>query len=125
MNLKLKHYIPLGLIALVLVIGLALSACSPKHQPNAADKAQAKSDLKAFSKCLPASAVGQLELVKSLGSKAGRTALVAKCGIPPNKRQATEAEILSAAEHGHLTTRAGRHTFTTITLPGILERNQA
>lgn len=117
----------LMLLALIVVVALAAVGCSPAHSAhiNATDKAQAKSDAKALSKCLPASAIGQLELVKSLETKSGRIALEAKCGIPPAKRQATEAEILNAAEHGHLTRPGGVKTFMEVTLPAIIERNQA
>lgn len=118
------------LLALVPVAALAvgLTACSPSHAHHAtpAESAQAKSDAKAIAaKCLPSSSLAQLQLIKSLEKPAGRSALETKCGIPPARKQVFESQVLSAAEKGKLTTSAGRQTFFAVTLPKLVEENQA
>jgi hypothetical protein len=111
-------------------IGIAIGAvaCGPSHttayKVNASQSAQAKSDAKSLAECLPQNSLAQLKLIKSLDTKTGRDALVAMCGIAPQKKQAFEASVLSAAESGHLTTGAGRNTFFTVTLPQLVKENQ-
>lgn len=75
-------------------------------------------------KCIPASAVKQIELARSLKTAAGRTAFEAACGVPPANKAQFEQDVLTAAEAGHLTTKAGRTTFFSVTLPKIVEENQ-
>lgn len=115
---------------LVIGIGVAVSviACQPSHNTaqhvTASQSAVAKSDAKALAKCLPTGAVQQIQLAHSLTTHSGREALTAKCGVPPQKKQAFEAQVLAAAEAGHLTTHAGRTAFFSVTLPHIVEANQ-
>jgi hypothetical protein len=115
-------------VAAVLGAGIALgaAACGPatSHHVSAAQSAQAKKDAKALAKCLPSGATQQIQLAHSLGTHSGRAALAAKCGVSPAHKAAFEAEALTAAEHGHLTTKAGRAAYFEVTLPGIIERNQ-
>ena len=106
-------------------IALTASACN-SHQPssvhvNPSAKAHAE---KILSKCIPSDPMGQISLAKSLATTSGRSALVAKCGIPQSNRADAEAKILGAAEHGHLTTKNGRTQFFTVTLPTIIEQEQ-
>jgi hypothetical protein len=116
----------LTIAGLGIVIGAA--ACGPAHttayKVNASQSAQAKSDAKSLAECLPQNSLAQLQLIKSLDTAKGRDQLVAMCGIAPNKKQAFEAAVLSAAESGHLTTSAGRNTFVTVTLPQLVKENQ-
>lgn len=85
-----------------------------------------KKNLEAITaKCGTGSAAGQIAAVKDLRTKAGRARLWAKCGVPAAKRSAVQTQALDAAEHAHLTTHAGRVTYFEVTLPAIIERNQA
>lgn len=109
-----------------LIALLALAACGSTHyHPSAAQKEQGRADVKALAaKCIPSSGLAQLSLLHSLESRSGRQGLEARCGIPPARKAAFEAQVLSAAEHGHLASHAGRVTFFEITLPKIVEANQ-
>lgn len=122
-------------IAPILIgVGVAVSviACSPSHsgstgpniKVNASQSAVAKSDAKALAKCLPTGATQQIELAHSLTTHSGREALTSKCGIPTQNKQRFESQVLAAAESGHLTSKAGRTTFFSITLPKIVEADQ-
>lgn len=92
---------------------------------NASESAAAHAAASALAaKCIPASPVAQIELVTSLKTTAGRVAFEATCGIPPAHKAAFEADLLGAAEAGHLTTKTGRTTFFSVTLPKIVEENQ-
>lgn len=119
------------LAAIALVVGIA--ACGPAKtgslgpnvpKVNASQSAVAKSDAKALAKCLPTGATQQIELAHSLTTHSGREALTDKCGIPASKKSSFEAAVLNAAETGHLTSKAGRTTFFSMTLPKIVEANQ-
>ena len=122
--------IPAGFAAAGIALSLTFSVGACSHSGStthvtASQKAVAKKDFTQLTrKCLPADAVGQVKLVKSLGTKAGRNALLTKCGIPPERREVTEAKILNAMEHGHLSTHDGRVTFFTVTLPTIIAAEQ-
>ena len=116
---------------LVIGVGVAVSviACQPshttaQHHVTASQSAQAKADAKALTRCLPTGAVQQIQVAHSLTTHSGREALTNKCGIPASKKSSFEASVLSAAETGHLTTKAGRTTFFTVTLPSLIEANQ-
>ena len=120
--------------AIPVIIGVSLAigttACShaqrSAHPVPSAERSQAKAGLKQVTaKCIPASAGAQVQLAHSVLTKAGRQALVVKCGIPPHHKAAFEAQVLNAAEHGRLTTKGGRTKFFTVTLPQIVVRNQA
>lgn len=124
----------LAIAALISATAAGATACAPKHSTparnvptiSASSKAQAQREFKALTKkCLPADALGQVRLAKSLKSSSGRAKLAAKCGIPPKNREAAESKILAAAVHGHLTTKSGRVQFFTVTLPKIIESEQA
>jgi hypothetical protein len=122
----------IAIVALIGVVGflLILTACgkptgsAASVHVNASTSAQAKSDAKALTKCLPQSAVGQLSLARTLTTHAGRENLAHTCGIPPQRKDAFEAQVLAAGENGHLTTHAGRAEFFSVTLPHIIEVNQ-
>jgi hypothetical protein len=111
-------------------LGIAVGAvaCGPHYSTTykvpASQSAAAKADAKSLAECLPQNSLAQLKLIKSLDTKSGRAQLVAMCGIAPDKKQAFEASVLSAAESGHLTTSAGRSTFFTVTLPQLVKENQ-
>jgi hypothetical protein len=116
---------------LVIGVGVAVSviACQPshttaQHHVTASQSAVAKSDAKALAKCLPTGAVQQIQVAHSLTTHTGRAALAAKCGIPPQRRAAFEAQLLAAGENGHLTTHNGRATYFEVTVPHIIELNQ-
>src|SRR5271163_698444 len=103
-------------------IGIAISAvaCSPHNSTvkvSASQSTAAKADAKSLAQCLPQNSLDQLKLIKSLDTTGGRAQLISMCGIAPDKKQAFEADVLSAAESGHLTTSSGRSTFFTVTLP--------
>jgi hypothetical protein len=122
---RLIRYASVPLLVGTLAGGIAACGPAQTHHVTASQSAAAKSDAKALTKCLPKSALGQIELAKSLTSHSGREALIAKCGIPASKKQATEAQLLDAAEHGSLATKGGRTIFFNSTLPRIIEANQA
>lgn len=115
-------------VILGLAVGAGVMGCNSHTAASHVSASQsqvAKSDAKALlAKCLPTGATAQLQVADSLKSKAGRTAFAAKCGVPPQNKKAFEAAVLSAAESGHLTTKAGRTTFFSVTLPKIIEENQ-
>lgn len=120
-----------AIVPLLLGVGVAVSviACSPhnaasQHHVSASQSALAKGDAKALAKCLPTGATQQIELAHSLTTHSGREALTAKCGIPASKKSSFESGVLSAAESGHLTSKAGRTTFFEVTLPSLIEANQ-
>lgn len=109
-------------------IGIAVSAvaCSP-HSSSSTDHhitASQSATAKNLAKCLPAGALQQIALAKSLSTHAGRENLINACGIPAKNKDAFEASVLSAAESGHLTTSSGRDTFFNVTLPHLIEVNQ-
>lgn len=90
--------------------------------------ARARADLKVISaKCGTVTAAGQLAAVRELGSKAGRETLWARCGVPKAKRSAVETQALAAAEQARLFKGGhdARVKYFTVTLPGIIEANQA
>lgn len=126
----MKTLIRSAAIPLALGVGLAFAgtACTPSHQQHpipAAERSQASSILKQLTaKCIPGSAVAQVRLAQSLATKGGRQALITRCGIPPQHKAAFEAEVLSAVEHGHLTTKGGRTEFFSVTLPAIIVKEQ-
>ena len=110
-------------------IGIAISAvaCSPHNSAvkvSASQSTAAKADAKSLAQCLPQNSLDQLKLIKSLDTTGGRAQLITMCGIAPDKKQAFEADVLSAAESGHLTTSSGRSTFFTVTLPQLVKENQ-
>jgi hypothetical protein len=110
-----------------IAVAVSAVACSPHNsgvKVSASQSTAAKADAKSLAECLPQSSLAQLKLIKSLDSKSGRDQLVAMCGIAPDKKQAFEASVLSAAESGHLTSSAGRNTFFTVTLPQLIKENQ-
>jgi hypothetical protein len=114
-----------------ILLTFALTAChggsgysAGQHSLTASQSAQAKNDAKALAKCLPQSPATQISLAHSLTTKAGRVALEGKCGIAPQDKARFEAQVLSAAETGHLSNKADRYTFFAVTLPRIIEENQ-
>jgi predicted membrane-bound mannosyltransferase len=117
-------------IILGAAVGLSAMACqghttAANHSVTASQSAMAKADVKALAaKCIPTGATQQLEVASSLKTSSGRTAFMNKCGVPKAHKQAFEASLLSAAESGHLATKAGRTTFFSVTLPKIIEENQ-
>lgn len=130
MGYPLKRLVP-ALAGAGLVIAVATgchgnpSAAQLKPTINASESAAAHAAARALAvKCIPASSVKQIELAKSLKTTAGRTAFEAQCGVPPAHKAAFEQDVLTAAEAGHLTTKAGRATFFSVTLPKIVEENQ-
>lgn len=109
------------------VAGLGAIACTHAPHPTAAESAanrHALAQMHAYTCFTDLSPMGQLTLIKSLSTHAGREDLMNRCGIPASKRPAAEAQILSAAEKGHLLTPGGRQIFIETTLPNILEANQ-
>lgn len=90
--------------------------------------AAAKANLAVISaKCGTTTAAGQIAAARDMTTKAGRAALIAKCGVPKDKRSVVETQALDAAEKAHLVSggRAARATFFEVTLPHIIEANQA
>ena len=124
--MSFRHAIAPALIGLS--AALAVVACGPQHA-NSLSKAHNEQAAEAIgkqlaSKCLPASTSAQVSLARSLRHKQGRHALEVKCGIAPANKARFESELLSATEHGYLTTHAGRITFFNVTLPGLVKANQ-
>jgi hypothetical protein len=122
---RLRHAVAPLIIGAAVAAGAA--ACSPSHSTHvsASQSAAAKADAKALTaKCIPQSAGAQIELAHSLATQAGRAKLEATCGIAPSHKAAFEADVLSAAESGRLTSHSGRATFFAVTLPKIVEENQ-
>jgi hypothetical protein len=118
-------------VILGLAVGAGVIACNgttasiAPHSISASQSAMARANAKALAaKCIPATGIAQIQLADSLKAKAGRTAFAAKCGVPPQNKQAFEAAVLTAAEHGKLSTHAGRTVFFSVTLPRIIEENQ-
>lgn len=106
--------------------GAAASRASSLATSTAA--AAAKAHLAVISaKCGTVTAAGQVAAVKDLGSKAGRAALFAKCGVPAARRPAAETQALAAAEKAHLVSggHAARVTYFGDTLPKIIEANES
>lgn len=128
----MRAFIQRGAVPVLLGAALAIgaSACNghtaaSQHSVTASQSAVARADAKALAaKCIPAGATAQIKLADSLKSKTGRTAFAQTCGVPPAHKQAFEAAVLNAAEAGHLSTKAGRSTFFSVTLPKIVEENQ-
>jgi biotin carboxylase len=117
---------------------LALSACrggtsTPVAAKMSADAtgsaaAAAKANLAVISaKCGTTTAAGQLAAAKDMGSKAGRQALWARCGVPQAKRPEVETQALAAFEKAHIVSggHPARATYFEVTLPKIIEAAQA
>lgn len=126
------------LLALAVTLVAVLAACGGKNGSADSAKASAlatgsaaaaaKANLAVISaKCGTTTAAGQLAAVKELGSKAGRQALWAKCGVPQAKRPEVETQALDAAEKAHLVSggHTARVTYFEVTLPKIIEAAQA
>jgi hypothetical protein len=122
--------------AVIAIAAVTVAGCNPnttntgkaKIAASSTAAAQAKTDLKQIvAKCGTATATGQIAAAKDLKSKAGRATLWTKCGVPAAKRPAVESQALSALEAGHLVTggHAARVTYFTVTLPKIIQENQA
>lgn len=115
-------------LAISAAIGAGVMGCNSHTSASHVSASQsqvAKSDAKALlAKCIPTGATQQLQVASSLKSKAGRSVFAGKCGVPPQNKKAFEAAVLTAAESGHLTTKAGRTKFFSVTLPKIIEENQ-
>lgn len=125
----LRHGIAVSLVGAA-AFGVALAGChsasSVKADASGTAAAQAKQSLSAIAaKCGTSTASGQLAAARDMKSKSGRAALMAKCGVPPANRSALETKALSAAETAHLTTKAGRTTYFTVTLPKLVQEEQA
>jgi hypothetical protein len=131
-----------GLVLAALAVAAALAACGPHGSTVPAASAaarvsaeatstaaqQAKKDLLRVSvKCGTVTAAGQIAAVKAIGSHAGRQALMAKCGVPASRRPQVEAQLLGAAEKGHLVSggHPARVKYFTVTMPGIILAAQA
>jgi len=132
-----------GLVGLVLAAVVALSACHGGGSNGAAATsaaarasalatssvaAAAKANLAVISaKCGTTTAAGQIAAIKDMGSHAGRQALWARCGVPASKRPAVEAQALDAFEKAHIVSggHPARVAYFTVTLPKIIEANQA
>lgn len=130
---KKKSYILAPFAAAAIV---AAAACGPSHTVTP----QAKSSVSALANVPGADAKAmlikagvpingtpaqQIAFGKSMFHKANRKALAEKLGIPTQNRDAFEAAVLGAAEHGHLSTHQGRVTFLDVTLPGLVGKYQA
>lgn len=107
--------------AIVLATVIGLSACGPStHQKQITPQQKAA--------LAPYSALFQRDLrpqgVAGLRHKGDRHAVEAKLKstIPPANRTAFENAFISAALHGSLTTRDGRHEFATVTVPELLQK---
>lgn len=97
-----------------------------------ADVTQAK---KLVAKCIPGTPVQQLHTLHLLfASKTGKNAQAGEqtrarifgcLGIPADQRANFENDALTRAEHGHLTTTAGRKTYFEVTLPQLVATYQA
>lgn len=122
---------------------LAVAACGGHHAPSAASSsdaarakamasstavAQGKAALEEITaKCGTGTAAGQVAALKDLGSHAGRQALLAKCGVPKDKMNTVEVQLVAAAEKAHLVKggHAARVEYFTVTLPGVIAANQS
>jgi hypothetical protein len=99
-------------VAALVLIGFALAACGGgKGTASTGAEAsalatstvvqQARTDAATFFKpCLPQSAAGQVQLAGTLTTKAGRQALLTKCGVPKADDKAAEACWLANIENG-------------------------
>lgn len=107
----MKPVITGTITALALVAALAgcRSAGSAGSSASAAARAAAtstavataKADARAyFAPCWPASAAAQIQLITSLGTSAGREALMGCAGVPKADRSAAAACTLTNIEHG-------------------------
>jgi hypothetical protein len=122
----------LALAGMVVVSGCHASS-SPAASKVSAEAtssavAAAEANLAAISaKCGTTTAAGQIAALKDMGSHAGRQALWAKCGVPADKRATVEAQALDAFEKAHMVSggHPARVTYFTVTLPKIIEANQA
>ena len=47
-----------------------------------------------------------------------------KSTIPPQNRTAFDDALLNAVLHGHLSTKTGRETLVTVTVPALIEKYQ-
>jgi hypothetical protein len=131
------------LVALAVTLAAVLAACGGKNgsgdpAPSAkaavsalatgSAAAAAKANLAVISaKCGTTTATGQIAAAKDMTSKGGRAALFVKCGVPKAKRPVVEEQALDAFEKAHMVAggHAARVTYFTVTLPKIIEANQA
>jgi hypothetical protein len=122
--------------AVVVIAAAVVAGCRPsttdtgqaKIAASSTAAAQVKTDLKQITaKCGTSSAAGQIAAVKDMKSKAGRATLWTRCGVPAAKRSAVESQALTALEAAHLVSggHPARVTYFTVTLPGIIQRNQS
>jgi hypothetical protein len=144
-----KHRVGAGLA--IAIAGLAVAGChsssSSSAQPPAgvahasgqaaipgftssADAAARVAYAPIIAKCGVGTAAGQLAAAKDLGSKAGRQALWAKCGVPKQNQQDATNKALDAAEHAGLVKpgaqgKADRQQYFTVTLPQIIQQEQS
>lgn len=111
----------------------AAAASSVMANPTAsADLNQAKA---LVAKCIPGTPLQQVHTVHLLvASKTGpdaqageqtRTKVYDCMGVPADQRDNFTNAALTDAEHGHLGTAAGRHTYFGVTLPQLLATYQA
>lgn len=123
----------LGALSLVAAVALA-TGCAAKSSSLSADAPALKASASALASVPGADAkqilitagvpingnsAQQIAFGKAMLTKANRDALYAKLGIPPQNKDAFEANLLTAAKADHLFTHDGRVKFFDNDLPNI------